>query len=230
MTDALEMYKGVLLELDSKFGSEEFDVEDFNYFIAKATEKWFSDQLDLFEETQKVSDKISCMITTETIVFNATNGTADTVKVLPGDYRHLVNCLVSLRYKTATGAYAINAIRKDYSKRYTGDGQASLMDNFYLKPLVSDADVRLYHRIIGNELSILTESVKEPNTTIVIASALIEYFEVLPNIELDPADNSIVTDTPFAAHANREIVTLCAQLFLEENESQRLQTHAAVNQ
>lgn len=228
MTTALAMYEGVLYEL-RKVQSPDFDVSDFNYFMPSAVEKWLKGQLDEFELTQKVTDKISCLVkASDPIVFNADNTTDVRLKDLPGDYRHLVNCLVRLRYKAVTPVYAVNSTRRDYTKRYTGDGKVNIEDNYYLRPLVSDSDVRLYHRTIGNKLSILFDTPAYPNTTVVIADAVIEYISEPQPIALNE-DFTTLHETPFPSHANMEIVKICADLFLENGESPRLQSHIAVN-
>src|SRR5690606_9659088 len=174
--NALDMYRGVLFELD-KYESPEFDVEDFNWFIVLATDKWLKGELDRYEITQEVSDRISCLIDSAEISFNPDNNTDLREADLPENYRHLVRCLVKLRYKTSTPVYTLGAKRQKHSRRITGDGQAATMDNYYLRPLVSDSDLDLFHRVVGNKLSVMFDTPEAPNETVTIESVTIEYFK-----------------------------------------------------
>lgn len=228
MINALAMYEAVLFEID-EFQSGVFDYEDFNYWMPKAVDKWLKVQLKEYETNQVIADRISCIVKlSDEIVFNANDTTELRQADVPVNYRHLLNCLVSLRYKQATLSYAIGNVRKAYTKRYTGDNQVSFMDNYYTKPLVSDPDVRLYHRVIGNKVSILYDTPAELNSSVVIKSVVLEYFQEPPTIEISES-LVIVQDTVFPEHSNREIVKVCAALFLENEESRRLQSHAAIN-
>jgi hypothetical protein len=229
MKDALAMYQSVLYEID-QFQSAVFDYEDFNYWMPKAVNIWYSRQLEEYEKTQVVADRISCMVKqTNSIVLNApTTTTSDKQFDVPEDYRHLLNCLSTLRYRQATPSYPAGSKRSAYTKRYTGDNQASFMDNYYTKPLVSDADVRVYHRVIGNKVFILYDTPVHENPSVVIESVVMEYFMQPPPVQLSQA-LIIVQDTLFPEHSNREIIKICAALFLENEQSQRLQTHAAIN-
>lgn len=224
--DAVDMYRGVLFELD-RYESPEFDVEDFNWFIVLATDKWLKNELAQYELTQEVSDKISCLISTAEILFNPDNSTDVREANLPEDYRHLVRCLVKLRYKSSTPVHSAGDTRQKHSRRITGDGQAATMDNYYLRPLVTDSDLDLFHRVVGNKLSIMFDTPEAPNQTVTIQSATIEYFKKAPKIKINES-MQVVTDTPFPEHASREIVKICADLFLENNGSQRLQSHMAI--
>lgn len=228
MKTALSMFHGVLFEID-QFQSEVFDHEDFNFWMPKAVDKWLTLKLEEYERNQVVSDKISCLVKkSNTIPLNSDNNTDVRQFDVPNDYRHLLNCLVRLRYKQATVTYAVNAKRDVYTKRYTGDNEATFLDNYYTKPFVSDSDVRLYHRSLGKKVSLLFDTPVYPNPSVVIESAAIEYLMEPPVIQL-AANLSITQDTVFPEHANREIVVLCAALFLEKEQSQRLQSHAGIN-
>jgi hypothetical protein len=185
MIDAQAMYEAVLHEID-EFHSGVFDYEDFNYWMPKAVDKWLKEQLLEYERTQIVADKISCLVKiTDELSLNPDDTTSLREADVPEDYRHLLNCLLTLRYKQATLSYAIGVKRKAYTRRYTGDNQVTFMDNYYTKPLVSDADVRTYHRVIGNKVSILYDTPVEPNASVVIESVVLEYFQEPPAIELD---------------------------------------------
>ncbi len=229
MTDALKMYEGVKIELD-QYQSPSFDVQDFNFFLPKAVEHCVKKELDGFELTQKVTDKLAPLIkiSDPLLIFNADNTTDVREKELPADYRHVVSSLVRLRYKTATTAFTAGTKRSSFSRRLTGDLWAFVMEDYYLRPLVSDADVRLYHRVIGNKLSILIDTPVYPETTVVIEDVKLEYISQPPVIKLNN-NLTIAVDTVFPVHFNQEIVTTCARLFLENNESSRQQTIAEVN-
>lgn len=228
MTSAAQMYEGVLIELD-QYQSAEFDVQDFNYFMPSAVEKLLKPELDAFELTQTVTDKLRPIIkVSSAIELNPTN-TTDVRKItLPGDYRHVVSVLVRLRYKTPSTAYAANALRSTYSKRLTGDSQAQIDENSYLRPLVSDADVRVYHRVIGNELHVILDTHRYPETKVVIQDIVLEYIRTAPEIRLND-DLTVAQETIFPAHFNREFVKACARLFLENEESARLQSFDVAN-
>lgn len=228
MTDALAMYTGVLQELN-RVESPDFDVDDFNYFMPQATEKWLKVQLDQFEITQKITDKISCLVKqTSPISLNPNNTTNVKQFDLPGDYRHIVNCLIRLRYKLSTNVYAVGDKREVYTQRYTGDGQVSFTDNYYTKPLVSDSDDRLYHRVIGNKVSVLLDTPKYSNDSVRIETVVMEYIAKAPNIKLN-ANFTVDIDTVFPEHCNREIVVVCSRLFLDRHESQRKESQIAID-
>jgi hypothetical protein len=228
MTDALAMYKGVLFELN-KFQSADFDIEDFNYFMPDAVEKWLKAEIDQYETTQKVTDKISCLIKLSAIIVLNSDNSSDVREFnIPEDYRHFVSCQVRLRYKQATPVHSVNAKRHGFTKRFTGDNKVNILDNYYLKPLVSDSDLRLYHRLTGKKVSILFDTEAYPNAAVTVESAQLEYISIPQAIELNE-DYTIKSNTQFPEHANREIVKVCAGLFLENNQSQRLQTHSIIN-
>lgn len=228
MTNAAQMYEGVLIELD-QYQSAEFDAQDFNYFMPKAVEKLLKPELDALELTQKVTDKLRPLITVSDVIpVNPTNATDVRKITLPEDYRHVVSVLVRLRYKTATTAFALNSLRSDYSKRLTGDSQAFINENSYLRPLVSDASLRVYHRVIGNEIHVVLDTPKHPESRVVIQDIVLEYIRTAPEIRLNN-DLSIDQDTVFPSHFNKEFVTACAKLFLENEESSRLQAFDVAN-
>jgi hypothetical protein len=228
MTDALKMFEGVKYELD-QVQSAEFDISDFNYFINKAIENRVKSELDQFELTQKVSDKIAPLVKSDTLNFNADSTTDVRKAALPDDYRHVVSSLVKLRYKAATTVYAVSAERSKHSKRITGDNWSFTMDNYYMRPLISDSDIDLYHRVIGSELNVLIDTPEYPETKAFIASVELEYIKKIPVVEISE-DEEIVVDTVFPPHFNQEIVTECAKLFLENEANQRAASIVAVNQ
>lgn len=228
MNDALAMFEGVKYELD-QYQSAEFDIADFNYFINKAVSNLVKKELDSFELTQVVTDKIAPLVKSSVLAFNADSTTDVRKAALPGDYRHVVSSLVKLRYKVASTAYALNADRSKFSKRITGDNWSFTMDNHYLRPLISDSDIDIYHRVIGTELNVLIDTPERPETGAFILSVALEYISKPLKIEIDE-DEEIVVDTVFPEHFNQEIVTECAKLFLENEANQRAASIAAVNQ
>lgn len=228
MTNATEMYEGVLLEVDQR-SSANFDVQDFNYFMGQAVEDVLQPELDAFELTQKVTDGLRPLVkVSEPIPVNADSSTDVRKLTVPEDYRHIVSCLLTLRQKVASTAFAVGALRKEYTKRLTGDSMAHVFDNSYLRPLVSDPDLRLYHRIIGNDVQLYFDTPKYPNSAVNIADATLEYVSTAPAIILND-DLSIDSDTVFPEHMNRKFVKRCAKLFLENEESARLPSYDAVN-
>ncbi len=229
MTDGLAMYGGVLYELN-KHQSPDFEVEDFNHFMGMSIEKWLKNELQKFELNQVVTDSLAPLIkvTTPELSFNATDATDVREKDLPEDYRHVVSCLVTLRHKVATTGNIVGTKRRDFTKRLTGDSWAAIYDNSYFRPLVADSDMRLYHRIVGNKVGIYFDTVTYPNTTVVIETIKMEYISQPTPIELD-TNLTVTSDTVFSESVNRALVVICADLFLENNQSQRLQSHAVIN-
>lgn len=229
MNDAVQMYEGVLYEIDST-RSAELDVADFNYHVNAAVEKFLVADLNNYDLTQTITDKIRPLVKkTAPLTLNADNSTNVKSIALPNDYRHLVSCLVRLRYKQATVSFAVGAKRLDYSRRLTGDMEAVILNNVYLEPLVSDADLRLFHRVIGNTLYIEFDTPVRQNNSVVVEDVTIEYISQAPRIELDVDDQTIVTDTVFPPNINQEIVKICAQSFLENSGNQRLGSFTQVN-
>lgn len=229
MTDALAMYEGVLYELN-KYQSPDFEVEDFNHFMGMAVEKWLTIQVKEFELNQIITDRLAPLIkvTDPVLSFNPTNATNVQEVLYPGDYRHVVSCLVTMRYKAATVVNPIGKKRLDFTKRVTGDSWAAIYDNSYLRPLVTDSDMRLYHRIVGNKVGIYFDTVAYPNSNVVIESVKMEYIKQPVPIEID-TNLTIIQDTVFSESVNRALVVLCADLFLENHQSPRLQSHAVIN-
>jgi hypothetical protein len=231
MSDALAIYAGFLYEIN-KWESAEAEVSDFNHFIGMSIEQWLKEELTAFELTQVVTDNLSPLIAkTENTPFfswNPTNLTGIREKELPSDYRHAVSCLITLRQKIASNAYAINAKRNVLTKRLTGESWASIMDNRYFRPLVSDSEMRLYHRVTGNKVSILLDTPTYPNTSVVIESVDMEYIKQPVSIRIDD-DLTIIDDTVFSESVNRKLATLSAKLFLENQNSQRLQNYASTH-
>lgn len=234
MTTLPEMYAGVLYEIN-KFESADFDYSDFNHFINQALELWLKEILEVYELTQVISDKIAPLIVSTTVVadptfysWNPTVGTDIREKTVPTDYRHVLSCLTKFRYKTATNSFAVNDRRSTVSKRVTGDSWSSILDNRYLRPLVSDSDMRLYHRVTGNKIGLHFDTPTYPNVTVNIENVIMEYVKQPVVMEIDE-EFAVVTgkDTVFSPSVNRELVLICSKLFLENYQSPRLQTIAA---
>ena len=211
MTTSLQLYQAVLYYLN-RYSAPDFDVADFRFFVNEAVEQWLKKELEQFELTQVVTDQVRVLIVQGTVPFNADETTNLNLATLPIDYRHLIRTEVKLFYKVASLSYAINSLRKVIAKRITGDNWAYVYDNYYLKPVVTDADCTLYARAIGDKLNVLYESPGYPETTVNVREANIEYIRKPVAITL--TDDYVSSTLEFPEDVNRDIARICAELFL----------------
>lgn len=219
MRNVLDIYKGVLRELD-KFNSPSFETEDFNYFYNKARLERCNLRYQLFDTKQQLSDDL------RTLVVHRKYTKAEMVNdyaLLPQDYYHLLGVNIILGYKLTEGC---NQGGTNYSitcKRLTADNYGFIQNRRYYKP----SSKRPYFKQEGNSLIIERGS----DSNIEIVEADMEYLKYPKTLTL----NSDFTTTPtndtseFSDYIDNEDIKLCVSLFLENVEQRRLQSFASVS-
>jgi hypothetical protein len=209
MRDALQVYEGVLRELD-RYGSPNFEVHDFNHFIKKAVDMYVGEMLKVYDITDQVSDELSSLVKQESLVFNPNNTTNVRSATMPDDYLRITNCIVALREK-GTG-------KKDYVKaqRLTGDAYAYIFDNSYFKPIVTNCVKRVYRRIVNGKLDIIYDTPSNVNEDTVVESVTLEYIRKPKAIVLGD-DYVSVQGSEFPDNVDQKIISLCVHLVRERN-------------
>lgn len=214
MAKALDAYKAVQHELD-KHASPTFEPEQFNHFFNSGMEEYFAENYARYDVLQKDVDDVRSVVKTTNPPLTLT----DKKVALPADYRHVLRVHVLGKFTQKVGRFALDEefLFKRVERRLS-DEQGYREENFYL---------RASHRSPYYEL-------EEGNIIVDIGpkvtplTVTIQYIKTLPVIYLspNPADDlnqeANNTTIPFPTHVYYELVKKCADLFIENIESQRL--------
>lgn len=220
MTTALEVYQGLLKELD-KWESPSFSIKDFNYFVNSAMLEYTNNNFAEFDVKGKTLDDIRVLIP-DPLPITLTNGRG----TLPTDYLHLLSCDIVVKYTLDhTFRRKDDLVTYKGIDRYVSDRSGYRDKNSYLR----DSPTKPQYQITGNNLTIKIGTVNYA----VADSAKIEYVKKPPAIYLDPRVRQNISfdvnsiPSVFPSEVNREIVKLCRRIILENFESNRYQTQMA---
>lgn len=230
--DAVLVYESLLREVN-RFEAPEIDYLDFNYWIAEGINKLMLDEIESYELSQTVTDTLRAVLKEKEVVVNATSDTDAREFIVETDYRHLMKCFVTFKYKLVTNKYEVNSLRSTHTKRLTGDAEAFIYDNFYQRPLLSDNDSRIYHRVFDNKIRILFE--KDPSVpegVVFINKVKYEYFAEPLKIKLAMVEGELESEqnSIFPEHVTKKIIKLTARMILEKSgRVNKIQSHSIVN-
>lgn len=157
---AREVYEGILIELD-KQGAPNLYLDEYNYFINKGVYNYINKRYNVYDVNQQTTDDLQVLKATSKLTgaslkqASAAPGTtlvpALYTVLLPKDYYHLLNCVVTYQLQNDFQCYP-----KDYqiqfaAKRLSADMYANILNNAFLKPSYK----RPYYFIQNNEKQIL---------------------------------------------------------------------------
>lgn len=227
MKTAIDLYQSVLREID-KYGAPSFEVGDFVYFYNKAITQYVNQRYSLFEIKQQLTDDLRVLIVSgKEFILNPTVNTNvkfTTISDFDPEYLHLLNCIVTFKYKKLD-CNGVNYLHAEACKRLDADKYAYVINNSYLKPDVK----RPYFKISGDQLEIVFDTPNKLNTEVVVNKINIDYLRTPTRITLDSV-TFIGNTSEFPDYVDTEIINICTKLFLENVEQGRIQTNIPINQ
>ncbi|MCK5788371.1 MAG: hypothetical protein KAH32_05205 [Chlamydiia bacterium] len=146
------------------------------------------------------------------------------------EYRHLLNCIVSVRLheNILVCDQAENTVINYAAKRLTADRRAAILNNTFLEP----RPFRPYYDIHNNDLEILTGTNVTDNFT--VTSVTIEYLRNPSELHLDASDLSTEFDysaqMEFPEYVCVEILNSLVTFALEQVSDPRISSNPSVNQ
>jgi hypothetical protein len=220
--NALDLYRGVLHDMD-KVAAPSFKFRDFNFWINKAIKQYCNRRYNPFDTKQQHIDDLR-MAVPDPVTLNLTNKQAD----LPTDYFHTLRCFVTMEYTQVYNCHPVGEQYVQVCKRLTADLQGFATEDYYQRP----KPTRIFYKINKNRIVIHYDTPNTRANYVVARSIELEYLQV-------PGDMTITSPTVYTLFTGyncvfpdyvwQEIVNTCVDLFLENVEQQRLQTHIPVN-
>lgn len=168
-----QFYEAVLFEVVAG-GGPELLIDEFNYFFNKGQYTYVNKRYNAYDLNQQTTDDLQVLKGTKLFAWSDTEAESDFKCVgdkwtttisgaqqelqeaiyslnLPGDYFHLLSCLVEYTVQTKYKAYDEGYRFPHPTKRMTSDMYANIMTNAWLKPDFK----RPYHFVQNNERSII---------------------------------------------------------------------------
>lgn len=141
-----EVYEATLIELN-KVQAPSLLLEDFNYIINKAIQRYINKKYNLFEINQQLTDDLRVLVSSKNIEVNMSNGTnpgdpfnnnifgTSYTCNLPEDYLHILNCVCEFIDSKPTGRCEKNCNKYIYgAHKLTTNQWSSVITNHYMKP------------------------------------------------------------------------------------------------
>lgn len=213
MARALDAFRAIQHELD-KYASPTFEPEHFNHFFNSTMEEYFTDNYARYDVMQKDVDDVRSVVKTTDPPLALTNKKV----ALPVDYRHVLRVHVLGQFTQKVGRFALNEqfLFKRVERRLSFE-QGYKEENFYLRASHRSP----YYELEGGNIIVDIGPKVNPLTV------TIQYIKTLPVIFLSPNPGDDLnqeannTTIPFPTHVYYELVKRCANMFLENIESQR---------
>jgi hypothetical protein len=219
-----ELYRNTLIELNKEEAVALY-LEDFLYFANKAVSEYTNIRYGMEGITQQLGDDLKDLRSDPEVIIP---GEKDNLKTLSKPYRHLLNCIVTVKLNSyIIGCDQDPGTTVQYAaKRLTADRKAAILNNVYLEPKF----YRPYYDIKGNTLFIKTG--EDGNYT--VEKVEIEYLFDPDEIKLKEEDLLVEEDNSpemqFSLYVNMEIIKVIVKLILEQGTDQRLMSNQSVNQ
>lgn len=230
----LKVYEYTLGELNKR-EAPSILLEDFNYFLNKAIQQYVNKIYNIFELSQQQTDDLRILKKEGNLILSGG------VTSLPGDYRHMLSCIVNYRIQSNFKCFSAGDTVSYGAGRMTTDMQTLIRQNHYFKPTY----FRPYYYITRDSIIIYSDkqTIFEPE------SIKIEYLGkptelILTQDNLDDPDSypsqlfgtvtgvsgvtQIITEYP--DYVQYEIINELVKLVMENASDQRIQTHIGVNQ
>jgi hypothetical protein len=142
-----EFYESILIELN-KLGAPDMLIDEFNYYINKALYQYVNKRYSVYDADQQTTDDLQ-VLKSNTIITGAnlrkTGRQYSTPKganlqdarfelLLPSDYYHILNCVLTYTLQQDYRCYPKNYEIYMPAKRIRADKYASVLNNAWLKP------------------------------------------------------------------------------------------------
>lgn len=211
---ALDAYRGVRRELD-KNASASFSVRDFNYFFNNAVKDYCSENYSLKDLRQKEDDDLRMVLEYDKDLGVISANSAD----LPADYKHTLGVRVLGTFVTAVDEFIVGQ-QVTFNEVHRMRSGSRGIENAYKEP----SHRKVYHRIAGSKMYI------ETGLKVQVTKIYLDYLKTASTVFLNP-DTSVNFDQEannttilFPDDVVREIIGVCARIFLENIESPRYRT------
>ena len=250
MTTIREVYRNVLIELNKEEASALY-VEDFLYYANKAVNWYANSKYSAYDTSQQTSDDLRALRVGPERIYNYNDAALldcldkcndpdqgikdkcenicyNNLNNLEHYYRHLLNCIITVRLFEEDGhcEQTADTIREYPCKRMTSDRKAAILNNTYLQPKF----FRPYYDIVGNRLKILTGT---EDATYYITRVEIEYLKnpekwtMVVGDLLKEADDTM--EIEFPDYVITEITNIMITFILEQGSNPRMQSSGAIN-
>lgn len=136
---ARELYEYALIEVN-KLEAPSLLLEDYNYFINKAVQQYINKVYNRYDINQQSTDDLKVLKSSTVLELNKTNiqsnllGTTY-ITTLPGDYLHLLNCIVEYIPSANFKCYNANEAVHFAARRLSADMYSQILNNAYLRPM-----------------------------------------------------------------------------------------------
>lgn len=136
----LEAYEAVLIELN-KVKAPSLSMNDFIYFLNKATQQYTNEMYNSYEVNQQRVDDMRTLRNSVRLELKPSESqTIDKFyqnvyeTLLPEDYFHILNCVVQFNVHKASRCGDSDVTAYYGAKRLTSDANPWVIDNYYLQP------------------------------------------------------------------------------------------------
>lgn len=143
-----ELYEYALIECN-KLEAPSLLLEDYNYFINKAVQQYINLIYNRYDMNQQSTDDLRVLKTSTVIELTAANlnpgqtglsGQTDLygksyIGELPGDYLHMLNCIVEFLPKKNFKCYESGDPVQFAARRLTSDVFGGILNNAYMRPM-----------------------------------------------------------------------------------------------
>lgn len=159
-----DLYDAALIEIN-KLEAPSMLLEDYNYFINKAIQQYINRTYNRYEMNQQATDDLQALKVNKAVVVyefssRMPNESKHYFGILPGDYMHMLNCVVAFQ---KSGDYdrcgKVDTNPTYLATKLTSDIYPSIINNAYFKPSYK----RPYYTISEiTEKDIITETAVNP--------------------------------------------------------------------
>lgn len=147
-----QVFEGMLIELN-KTHAPTLLLEDFNYFLNTALNRYVNKRYNVYDTSQQTTDDLRVLKASAPLTPRmADEGNSDLYKVdgnllnlykatyqveLPTDYLHTLNCICAYKVHKQFKCYTPGSIIYFSAKRLSADLWGSIINNYYERPLYS---------------------------------------------------------------------------------------------
>lgn len=253
------LYEALLIELN-KVEAPSLLLEDYNYFLNKAIHEYINRRYALYDTSQQTTDDLQVL--TDSVKFRGDIPADTTVNPpigaveydeiedneiqLPGNYFHLLNCVVEFEVVQPFKIYPKGDIITQGARRLTAEKIPIIQNNAFLKPEYR----RPYYYIknsfipanpntdpVTDEVDIIAPKLEiragNYSSALRIKNVSIDYLKTPQEIVLTETQRDDLTDTSqvleFPDYVGNEIIKNLVVLVLENAGDERIQTHPQIN-
>ena len=137
---AKQVFEYALVELNKK-DAPSLLLEDYNYFINKATHQYINKMYNAYDINQQKTDDLRVLKSSAVLTpslsteWSASNLLDKTYQVdLPDDYLHILNCVVEYTVLKNYKCYNVGTPWQQGAKRATADMLSQIIHNAYFRP------------------------------------------------------------------------------------------------